>query len=164
MRELDEAARRRLLVWSAVLCAFALGLAPLAGRSSLELAHERTAFAARLSSPAVDSGWKQRPVEVTRDPFVAESAPLGAQNPVDAGIAGTHVTQGAPTGYVVPGAAPVVTAVAIGTSPLALVDDGTHVRVVKVGDDVAGSRVTAIDNAGVRLQNGARLALARDVP
>jgi hypothetical protein len=39
-----------------------------------------------------------------------------------------------------------------------------RVRVIGIGDSLAGSRVTAINGAGVHLQNGTVLALAEDGP
>lgn len=163
MRPLDDAARRRLLMWSSALCAFSVGLAPLAGRSSLEVARERTIFAARFAVPVLDNDSKMPALRVIRDPFVPESAaPIDAHS--DGGAPGTRVTRGTPTGYIVPGAAPLVTAIVTGASPLALVDDGTRVRVVRRGDALAGSTVTAIDERGVRLKSGTRLPLSQDVP
>jgi hypothetical protein len=177
LQPLDDAARRRVFAWSAVLCAVPLCLAPLAGRSSFELASERAAFDARFNAPTLDAAWNGRPVDIARDPFMPEvRAPRTAQ--ADPSIVGMHVTQGETTGYVLPanrGAvgtplvdAPLesvnVTAVVTGSSPRALIDEGTRVRVVAIGDMLAGSRVAAIDGRGVRLQNGTLLVLAQEGP
>jgi hypothetical protein len=177
LRPLNDAARRRMFAWSAVFCAVPLCLAPLAGRSSFELASERAAFDTRFNAPTLDAAWNGRPVDVARDPFMPEvHTPRTLQ--ADSSIVGMRVTQGEPTGWVLPAnrgaaGAPLidaavgavnVTAVVTGSSPRALVDDGTHVRVVSIGDALAGSRIAAIDGNGVHLQNGTVLALAQESP
>lgn len=143
-----------MLAWSALLCAVPLCLAPLAGRSSMEIAGERAAFDARFSAPAFDRGRHTGPIEVARDPFVPEVRSTEAPPP-PGGIVGMHVTQGAPIAAV-----PVVTAVVTGASPRALVDDGAQVRIAAVGDALAGSRITAIDASGIYLQNGKFMPLS----
>lgn len=161
MHPLDEASRRRMLSWSAMLCVIPLCLAPLAGRSSFDVASEQATFEARFNSPALKVTWSQRPVSVARDPFVAErGAQVSAR--AAAGVVGMHVTQGEPMGFTLPAHSLAVTvkAVITGASPRALVDDGTHVRVVGVGDILAGTRVISIDALGVHLQNGTLLVLA----
>lgn len=178
MRPLHEHERRRMLTWSALLCAIPLCLAPLAGQSSFELASEQAAFNARFSAPSLETVWNDKPVDVSRDPFMPEHGHNVALLPEPPGIVGMHVMQGAATGFVLPanrGAAgtPVqdgspipstVTAIVTGPSARALLDDGAHVRVVSVGDALAGSRIIAIDPSGVHLQNGTVMPLAEDNP
>lgn len=175
MHPLRDAQRRRLLDWAALLCAIPLCLAPLAGRSSFELAGERAAFDARFSAPQQGVP-KYTPVTVARDPFVPEApAPaIGDQEQTArAGVVGMHVMQGDPMGFLLPvnradagaplvnGPAAIITVTAIvsGSSPRALVDEGDRVRVVGIGDMLGGARVLGIDESGVRLQNGTLLAL-----
>lgn len=160
MLPLDEASRRRMLSWSALLCAIPLCLAPLAGRSSFEAASERATFEARFNAPALKVSWNQERVSVARDPFVGEDS-TQVRSVAVSGVVGMHVTQGQPIGFVMPGHSLAVTvkAVVTGASPRALVDDGEHVRVVGVGDVLAGARITSIDASGVHLQNGTLLAL-----
>jgi hypothetical protein len=161
LRPLNELDRRRLLTWSAVLCAIPICLAPLAGRSSFELAGEQAAFDERFRTPAPDPVWNDKPVAVARDPFVPEGAPVSAPGIVSldlpanfgAGASVRDVSQ-----------IPAVTGVVIGSSPRALIDDGTHVRVVAIGDLLAGFRIVAIDGAGVHLQNNVLIPLARNAP
>lgn len=148
MHPVDESHRKRLLAWSALLCAVPICLAPLAGRSSLELASEHAAFYARFSAPRFEAEQHAPPITSVRDPFVPDVRSTGVPPP-RTGIVGMHVTQGQPIGGL-----PVVTAVVTGASARALVDDGAQVHVVAVGDALAGSRVTSIDASGVRLQNG----------
>lgn len=162
MRPLDDARRRRLLTWSALCCAVSLCLAPIAGRSSFELAGERAAFNSRFTTPTLQPIWTPKPVSVARDPFMPEAGmqvtqgdPLGFALPPNRGAAGTPLQGGAFE-------TPRVTAVVTGALPRALIDDGTQVRVVAVGDMLAGSRVIAIDQSGVHLQTGAVLSVAED--
>lgn len=179
MRPLDDAQRRRLFTWSALLCAIPICLAPLAGRSSFELAGEQAAFNARFSTVQPQNVWNDKPLAVARDPFVPEAptAASGDKEPMAAsGVVGMHVAQGSPIGFVLPpnrGAAGTplgsggpgmvtVTAVVTGPSPRALIDDGERVRVVAIGDMLGGSRVRSIDRSGVRLQNGTLFALTED--
>ena len=176
MHPLDDAQRRRLLTWSALLCAIPLCLAPLAGRSSFELASEQAAFNARFEAASPQNVWSDKPVTVARDPFVPEAPAPALQNrdPVPAtSVVGMHVTQGDSMGFALPANAGAgstrfgdnmpgivtVTAIVTGPSPHALIYDGEHVRVVGVGDMLVGSRVLAIDGSGLRLRNGTLLTL-----
>ncbi len=160
MRPLPDPLRRRCLQLSAFLCAIPLCLAPLAGRSSFELADRRSVLNERFNSPSLTATWKAQPVNVARDPFVPETTSYSQTDPA-VPVVGMHVTRGQPIGFTVP-LNPLVKAIVSGTSPRALIDDGSQVRVIGVGDTIGGERVLAIDRAGVRLQNGKVLAL--DVP
>lgn len=169
MRSVNDKQRRRLLAWSALLCAIPVSLAPLAGRTSFELASEQAAFGARFSAPQLDGVWSDKAVSVLHDPFIAEAGEAARGTSVTkANVIGAHVTQGESTGITVPvgGSVPqmpfTVTAVVTGVSPRALVDDGARVRVVGVGDPIAGSRVISIDGSGVHLQSGVLVPLAED--
>ena len=168
MHPLDERGRRRLLSWSALLCAVPVCLTPLAARSSFELASERAHFNARFTAPPLGTTWTQKPVVVVRDPFVPEGRPVAVVvAPRTGSTTGMHVTQGEPIGYVASGSAAIstsVTAVVTGASPRALIDDGLRVRVVAIGDALLGSRVARIDRSGVRLQNGTLLPLTAGTP
>lgn len=174
MRPLHERQRRSVVTWSVLCCAVPLCLAPLAGRTSFELASEKAAFDARFPAPVLQNVWSEKPVEVARDPFVPD-IPADVSAAVPSGVVGVHVTQGDAVGISVPqssaasqtsgapAAGPLlVRAVVTGTSPRALIDDGTRVRMVAVGDEVGGSRVASIGRRGVRLQNGVFVALSED--
>lgn len=80
---------------------------------------------------------------------------MGFTLPVNRGAVGTPLTGAGVAGFT-------VTAIVSGPGARALIDDGARVRVVGVGDSIAGSRITSIDSAGVRLQNGAVLPLSED--
>jgi len=173
LRPLDERQRRRALLWSALLCAVPVCLAPLAARSSFEIAGEKAAIDSRFNAPPLERTWNGKPVHIDRDPFMPENrdaapamtVPVQTQN----GIVGMHVTQGAPIGYTAsPGHAsgtmPRVTAIVTGPAPRALIDDGLHVRVVGIGDPLDGSHVAHIERAGVRLANGTLVPLTEDQP
>ena len=163
LQPLNDRERRTLLTWSAVLCAIPLCLAPLAGRSSFELASERAAFDARFSPPSIDAVWNDKPVVVARDPFVPERKPVVNATPAQS-VIGMHVTQGQPIGFVVPSGTMAVRAVVTGASPRALIDDGARVRVVGIGDMLAGFKVVGIDRGGVHLQNGTVMPLPEENP
>jgi hypothetical protein len=175
LQPLDDVKRRLLLRWSALCCAIPLCLAPLAGRSSFELAGERAVLDNRFTTPALERVWSTKAVSVARDPFMPDKSSGGAAPPqvtAYGGVVGMQVTQGDPIGFALApnrGAGPLqdnglaitrVSAVVLGVSPRALIDDGTRVRVVGSGDAVAGSRVASIDERGVHLQNGLLLPLA----
>lgn len=166
MRPLSDPERRRLLTWSAIVCAIPLCLAPLAGRSSFELASEQAAFDARFAVPSLKAVWNEKPLTVARDPFLSEEPPGAYTTPAANGVVGMHVTAGAPTGFVLPGnhEAAAVTAIVTGASPRALIDDGEHVRVIRAGDMLAGSRVVRIDRSGVHLKNGTVVPLREESP
>lgn len=167
MRPLHDARRRRALFCSALLCAVPLCLAPLAGRSSLELADEQATFDARFSAPALAASWRVKPVNVERDPFRPDGGSRSAAPPHDNGVVGMHVTQGRPIGFpLTPNTAQLssVTAIITGSSARALIDDGSRVRVVGIGDALDGARVSKIDATGVHLTNGKVLPLTEDEP
>jgi hypothetical protein len=167
MRAVSEFNRKRLLCVAAALCATSLALAPLAGRSSFELTRERALYAERISSPQPPASPKRAAISRVRDPFVADAAPI-AQGGMPLGgavvnpVSGMRVVQGASTGF--PLGAPIVRAIVSGDSPRALVEDGGRVRVVGVGDVLAGSPVVSIDRQGIRLGNGVRLGFAGNRP
>src|SRR5579864_4440369 len=69
---LHDARRRKLLNVSALLCAIPILLAPIAGRSSFELASEQAAFNERFAPPAPPDDPSARPMPVSRDPFVPD--------------------------------------------------------------------------------------------
>ena len=182
---LHDARRRKLLNVSALLCTIPVLLAPIAGRSSFELASEQAAFNQRFAPTEAPVDATVRPMPPPRDPFVPDrlsSVPTSAAFPSSSNsesVVGMQVTQGESTGIALPanrGAMgtpvadsnlelPSVRAIVTGGgSARALVDDGVHVSVVGVGDVLAGSKIVSIDATGVRLANGMLLTLAEVQP
>lgn len=156
-----------MLALAAVCCAVPLCLLPLAGRSSLELAGDQAALDARFEAPLLQVVWSRHSVALVRDPFVGETLQHGTapEQSTSRGVIGMHVTQGTPIGFLADKqAGETVSAVVVGASPRALVDDGGAVRVVAIGDRLGGSRVTGIDGRGVRLANGSLLELGGGEP
>lgn len=149
MRPLHDGARRRLLCYSALLCAAPLFLAPLAGRSSFELRDEQAAYDRRFRAVA-ELKASSMAVSVARDPFVPDT-PRGN---------GMRVMQGRPIEFIAP-LKTVVRAIVTGPAPRALVEDNGQARIVGAGDELGGVKVLRIDRSGVRLQNGVLLMLAR---
>ncbi len=127
---------------------------PLAGQSSSEFFGERPSVAAPATASPIVETPRERAIYVKRDPFEAEEPRQG-----NAAAAGTRAVQGQP----MPAAGPLVTAVVLGPSARALVDDGMRVRIVQPGDALAGSVVRSIDAAGVHLATGAILPLAENM-
>lgn len=172
MQPLDERVRRRLLTVSAMVCAIPSFLAPLAGRTSFELASERAAFNARFSSPHIMSPWSDSPLLIARDPFVADAV----EKQPAASVTGMHVVQGQPTGFVVPASQgapgiavqdatleiPLLRAVATGKSSRAIVEEHGRARVVGLGDLIAGSPIVAIEPNGLRLKDGTTLTMTAE--
>jgi hypothetical protein len=130
--------RRRLL--RAALCALgaAIALAPLAIPCALPAAVGAGFPVRPVALPAI-GGTAEPEVTIARDPFVPDA-------PVDA--AGTAPADGS---------AIAVEAVALGSSPHALVRVGGATRIVGVGDALAGSTVNGIDAHGVALESGETL-------
>ncbi len=161
MLPIDDRARRRLLTFSAMLCAIPAFLAPLAARSSFELSAERAAFNARFVAPRIPVAWNPRPIAIGRDPFIPDDrqdAVTDNANPASpgaGGVLGMQVVQGQSIGFPLPSNR---------TSARALVEENGRARVIGVGDFIAGSRVTAIDRAGVHLKNNLVFALMEDRP
>lgn len=140
MRPLRDDRRRGLLAISAILCTTAMLLVPLAARSSFDLAAQPAAAGIPLHL-AAPPPWKSRPIVLLRDPFVAEATAKPAT-----GAAAAHLTTS--DGIRVSG-------VALGPNARALVEIGGSVRMLGIGDSIAGSSIVSIDASGVRLQSGA---------
>lgn len=159
MHPLHDNRRRILFYFAAVLCAIPLCLIPLAGRSAREVRESRV-LQARFAPRNADDGGRGSVVAVAHDPFVADRPVIRVSSSTGS-VVGMRVVQGQPVGTF---GVPSVSAIATGASPRALVAEAGHVRVVAIGDTVAGSRVRSIDAKGVRLQKGTLLPLAQERP
>ena len=151
MNPISNGTRRKMVAGSAVLCAVPLFLAPISGRSSFELAAERTAFTSRfgLSAPRVRPDSAQ--VRIMKDPFVPQSAFVIAPRSVQA--------KDSKNGFV-----PLLRAIASGASPLALLEENGRVRIVGIGDAVGGSSVVSILSDRIRLQDGRTIQVNGETP
>ena len=157
---LDDIGRRRMMRISAVACASACLLAPLAGRPSGGPNGRSGGPEVRLRPPLLPAEATPAPVEVVRDPFEVEASrknwpqdaaaisPLTFTLPPNAGAAGV------PIGELSDFGAPTLRAIVTGASARALLEDAGSVRVVAVGDALAGSQVVSIGVGGVRLRSG----------
>jgi hypothetical protein len=132
--QLDSPERRRLFFAAVTLCAVSVTLLPLSGRSAfvpsdMSLKGIR-GFRALESLPAIP----QPQMRFERNPF---EQPQPAVPTVRA--AGKNL---------------VVRALVVGDDPEAIVDDHGVVKIVAIGDTLAGWSVKAIDERGVHLSNG----------
>lgn len=149
LQAIDDRLRARLRAVSASLCVVALGLAPVAARSSLGIGASTAALRWQLAIPASPLRWEGTAVRVARDPFA------GGQDE-------TGTRPGEAANRVAPVAA--LEAIATGGAPRALVQINGSVQLVGVGDTLAGARVVSIDAASVRLSSGAVLVIGQGTP
>jgi hypothetical protein len=106
---------------------------------------ERDPFAARATDDDASA---------SHDPHPASSFPLAFMRvgplPPNAGAAA----------FPLAGATPVVRAIALGTNPSALVDEGGGTHLVAAGDRLGTTTIATIDAGGVTLADGRRMPLA----
>jgi hypothetical protein len=152
----------RALLGFCALCCFALAfaLAPSDVRSAL--VRSAPPGATLQTVPRLDANLA--PVAPVDDAFAPR---VDVDEDVPSGVASTDVRLGAARpamkrAGVEP--APRVTAIAIGSHPTAIVETGSVVRTVTVGDELAGSRVSAIGEDAVELADGRRIVLVPDEP
>jgi hypothetical protein len=110
---------------------------------------------------------------IRRDPFAATPSPgTGSQDvPGIGGQPGLVASVPIPPGLTVPDIAAaaqapaeaprtyVIKATIVGNSTVAYVDDGTSLRIVRVGDSLGGRSVLLIDIRGITFTDGSRLTL-----
>jgi len=138
--------RRTLLRAALMMCAASLAMLPLTSQSSLE-AGAGTVTATSSSARGNELETLSFPsIALDRDPFVPGVAmPDAAMSAADSRENG--------------GSGAVVRAVVTGTEPRALVEIGTVVRVVGIGDAVGTAKVLEINASGVTLSGGIKLFL-----
>jgi hypothetical protein len=149
MHPLAERSRRHLLALAAVLCSVPVTLWPIAARSSLSDVPDGAARAHHLTSSLPPLQWRSHTVRCKRDPFAGDPETTTLAKAVP----GTASQQ-----------AVFVEAIATGARSRALVQDGDQARIVTTGDPLAGSRVSVIGSAAVRLANGTILPMKREKP
>lgn len=149
--------RRSLLRLSFVLCSASLLVAPLTLPASFEAQAGVESGAFRQTIPQIPDRLVYPQIDVTRDPFAADRAPVhDDMTAVDGLPIVLPANRGADAMNQEPGHA-AVRAVIQGSSPQALIDIAGRTEVVGIGSAVAGSSVVKIDPGGVLLENGTRL-------
>jgi hypothetical protein len=150
--------RRSLARLASMLIIGAIGVLPLttqsssvAGAADVRARNDQTdlALPPRLTFPAYS---------VSRDPFVPEQS---IRAKLDGSV--LRVGQGSSIGVVLPpgtlSSASIVRAIVLGNPARALVEDGSSVRVLGIGDRIGELVVVAITADGITLSDGTRLML-----
>jgi hypothetical protein len=155
-------AKRPVLVGAALLCfAAAAILTPSDVRSQLDIRPRDS-----LTPPEPRIEPPLTPVVPAGDAFAPRVAVEDDSRPVAPlpALALPHALPHAVS--VLPRAVPItrVTAIATGSHPTAIIESDRFARVVTIGDPVAGSAVAAIDDDGIQLANGRRLAIEPTAP
>jgi hypothetical protein len=143
--------KRALPVTAALLCfTLAFALTPSGVRSQ--------AVAARAAVPAPTlAPHLPEPIDPNGDAFAARATIDDDTVPVALAAAALAIRPAI-------AAPPRVTAIATGDHPVAIVEAGGTAQAVASGDALDGSRVAAINGAGVRLANGTQLPLDPGTP
>jgi len=156
MRRLD----RRLSLFCITLCA-----AAWLCRSELGLEAQTLAPDAHLVALAAAAPERRMVEAIVRDPFAGSPERDGtaglltaaAADTVSAGVRVPDIdTASANT---VPATQLAVRAAIVGSNPVAYVDDGAGMQIVRIGDVVGGRNVSAIDLQGIAFSDGTRLNL-----
>jgi hypothetical protein len=157
MRRLD----RRHLIVTLALCAVVWLC-----RAELGLEAQTLAPDARLTGLTTTSPLRPHVEAIVRDPFAgapeADGPPglLTSPSASNAVSAGVRVPDIDTAGYAAPATQLVVRAAIVGPNPVAYVDDGSGMQIVRIGDVVGGRNVSAIDLQGILFADGTRLDLA----
>ena len=161
MIALGPRSRAALGVASLASFAAAFALAPLGPRGAAD-ARVRTVALTASRSPAA----RTVAVVPVRDPFSGGASPKPSPTSVTAlapipavpGPLPANVGAAEASAAIAP-ASVRVTAIATGAHPSALVSDGATVRLIGLGDRIAGATVAAIDAGGLHLSDRTTLAL-----
>lgn len=149
----------------AALSGAAIALAPLYARSAFSPAAAPVKGASAHHSPALALDRRDSLPEI-RDPFarlISDAATRAAAEP--AALPVLPPNRGAFAGFPGPGAAaPIVRGIVSGEPPFALVDDGLSIRIVGRGDRLSASRVRAITDGAVILEDGRNITLPAAAP
>ena len=159
--------RRFVIALATILCSSSIVLLPLTAQSARDSSADVALAAsgvpleapAPLSFPAIS---------VTRDPFASDAAApessASATAPLDTQNIVLPPNAGAGEDSPAPGSAVAVRAVVLGSQSRALVDFGSTVRVMAVGDVLSGAAIASIDGEGVTLSNGTHILLTQARP
>jgi hypothetical protein len=164
-RTITRACARRFLVAAALSCfAAAIVLTPSGARSQLALRPHDAAEAGPRVEPSLVAIAPARDAFAPRANLDEELHPALLPKPP---MPLPQLPRTPQTTLHLPAAQPPqtrVTAIATGSSPSAIVDDGGAARVVTIGDPLAGSIVSTINEDGIRLVNGRHLSLEPGTP
>jgi len=133
MRPLSDPQRMRFLRLSACMCVGTLFLAPLVGRTSIELSAQQAAFDRTFDAAALATDEPAPAISINRDPFDSPETVRTVAAPAASAstVVGMTVRQGEPMGYTVPnGGSAVIRAIVSGSHPTALAEESGKPRVV----------------------------------
>lgn len=162
--------RRTLIQTGVLLICGACAVLPFTiSPASVSAQAQEAPNALYLAAPVVPGRLRFPDVSVNRDPFIPDqtgqsslAVPLDASSsdggigivlPPNPGASGDSIPSSAPTGIA-------VRAIVLGDQSRALIDIGSSVRVVGIGDLIGSATVRAIDAHRVILSNGMKLTLA----
>lgn len=155
----------RLIFWAATL-----GGAAWLCRAEFGLEAQTLAPDAHLGGVAAAPPARRLLDAIVRDPFAGAPDDAPAARPAsswesDAGAAGDRVPNiDTAAGTAAPATQLTVRAAIVGSNPVAYVDDGSGMQIVRIGDIVGGRNVSAIDLQGVVFADGTRLNLPAAPP
>jgi hypothetical protein len=152
--------RKRLLCASAGFCCFAAAIV----LTPSDVRSQSGAPQPPRMEPPVAAPAQLAPVAPARDAFAPRIAvPDDAEPPVPVPVA-RIVPAMPPTGTLgapaLAARATRVTAIAIGSHPVALIERDGDARAITIGDRIGSARVTAIDEATVTLNDGTHLGIS----
>lgn len=152
-----------------ILCCSTLFVAPFLSDRSFSASAQPSQALRKMRQSEFSDRFFAPKISLARDPFLPDSFGEVGQVPMRDSDApnsivlppnsGANVTSG--SGDTVDPTALVLRAVVLGPASRALIETGGSVRVVAVGDELAGSAVRTIDANGIVLANGVTLRLAR---
>ena len=180
MRPLEEAARRKLMLWSVALCIGSMLLVPLAARSSIDVGVQEGPAMRTMQLPEAQMKETPAMLSLLRDPFTADppsSTSVGEDSAIPsvpaADSIGVRVQAGTATNASLPanigagGGQPpygavgsTVLAIITGERAQALISDGSSTRILTVGERLDGHHILEITASGIRLDDGSIRRLA----
>ncbi len=145
---LDEQ-RRSLVRYAIAACAASVAILPVMGSPSLSASGAAAAHAV-IRVPDEPANLPFPPIPLDRDPFVPDGSEIAlASQSLSRNEGATGV---------------VLRAVVTGIEPRALIEAGSTVRVVGVGDKLGNATITEINKTEVVLSNGLELPLIPEHP
>ncbi|MEO9170268.1 MAG: hypothetical protein ABI282_10955 [Candidatus Baltobacteraceae bacterium] len=162
---LRDSDRRRLVFLSIALSCSSVALLPLSAQSSSSGASDRGPIVA-ASIPDVPSALRFPEVVVSRDPFVPAAGAQSVKPVVDTLVPDGIVlppnsgADGIPGGEnTAPVPRAIVRAIVLGPQSRALVEMGSAVKILEVGDSIGSAVISSIDANGINLSTGLHIPL-----